>query len=132
MTPCIEWTKANSQGYGIIRRGGRNHRVPRYVWENAHGPIPEGMFVCHRCDNPACYNLEHLFLGTAQDNMRDMAAKGRQWHQRRTHCVNGHELGGDNILPSAKPGTRRCRECANRRSRECLRRKYWERKVSSA
>jgi len=47
------------------------------VWEEANGPIPDGMGVLHHCDNPPCKNLDHLFLGTQKDNMRDMEEKGR-------------------------------------------------------
>jgi hypothetical protein len=49
----------------------------RRAWTEANGPIPDGMFVLHHCDNRACSNVEHLFLGTQTDNMRDMLAKGR-------------------------------------------------------
>ena len=63
----------NQWGYGSTSKG-LAHRV---AWEKAHGPIPKGMYVLHRCDNPPCINVEHLFLGTQAENMRDMAAKGR-------------------------------------------------------
>lgn len=127
MTPCIEWAGArDANGYGQVRHEGRTQRPHRVAWIEAYGPIRRDQLVCHRCDNPACYNLDHLFLGTHTDNMRDMASKGRHWATKKTHCINGHQLGGGNLLPSARPGTRRCRECANRRARECLRRKAAE------
>lgn len=49
----------------------------RHVWTTKFGPIPDGLYVCHHCDNPPCVRLSHLFLGTHGDNMRDMAKKGR-------------------------------------------------------
>lgn len=72
---CWEWLGSkNSRGYGRIYGGGFAHRV---AWTQAIGAIPNGMFVCHRCDNPSCVNPDHLFLGTQRDNMRDCKAKGR-------------------------------------------------------
>jgi hypothetical protein len=67
--------------YGYIQRGRRGEgliRAPRASWELAHGDIPEGMVVCHHCDNPLCVRPDHLFLGTRSDNNRDAIAKGRR------------------------------------------------------
>ena len=55
----------------------------RWVWAKFHGPIPEGKYVCHKCDNPVCVNVEHLFLGSPTDNVRDMIAKGRATWQKK-------------------------------------------------
>lgn len=79
MTPCIEWTGArNVKGYGARQWRGHVRRAHRVAWEEANGPIPDGMMVLHRCDNPPCVNVAHLFLGTAADNTADMIAKGRR------------------------------------------------------
>lgn len=60
------------------------HGAHRFAWISAFGPIQDGLHVCHRCDNPACVNTEHLFLGTASDNARDMVSKGRWSNGRST------------------------------------------------
>ena len=70
--------RASPSGHGMIRAGESSGvYVHRIVWENAHGTIPAGMRICHRCDNPPCVELGHLFIGTQGDNIRDMFAKGR-------------------------------------------------------
>lgn len=80
---CWDWTGSVFQatGYGQFasgRRYGLSSNASRAAWMLAHGPIPSGLYVCHKCDNKLCCNPEHLFLGTQQDNMDDLVAKGRQ------------------------------------------------------
>lgn len=79
LTECWNWGgAAGPQGYGFIKRkDGTQLRAHRFAYELANGPIPPGMFVCHTCDNPSCVRPSHLFLGSHQDNMTDMAVKGR-------------------------------------------------------
>jgi hypothetical protein len=79
-TGCWEWNGGrNSKGYGRIKIDGKRVSVHRVVYELLVGPIPDGMFVCHTCDNPCCCNPDHLFIGTNQDNVNDMVSKGRQY-----------------------------------------------------
>ena len=125
---CIEWTGAvDRRGYGRLQRGSRGMGVVmthRLAWELANGPIPEGAWVLHRCDNPPCcqtnptdaYPEGHLFLGTHADNMADMVAKGRQWNKQKTHCPQGHPYDEANtyVIPS-RPNARYCRTCKRAR-----------------
>lgn len=78
---CWEWTAHRyPTGYGDISDAltGRHHvYAHRASWEIAHGPIPDGMSVLHRCDNRGCVNPGHLFIGSQTDNVRDAISKGR-------------------------------------------------------
>jgi hypothetical protein len=98
---CWLWTGyVQSNGYAKTWYQGRVQWAHRIAWQEANGPIPEGMFVCHRCDVRRCVRPDHLFLGTQRDNMQDAVAKGRtakgaaSGPARRDHgltCKNGHE-----------------------------------------
>jgi hypothetical protein len=75
---CIEWTAGGNQyGYGEFLDNGKRMGAHRWAYQRAHGPIPAGVFILHRCDNPACVNVDHLFAGTQRDNLQDASRKGR-------------------------------------------------------
>jgi len=95
--------------YSTIRNGA--NLAHRWMWQQVNGPIPAGLYVCHRCDNPPCCNPDHLFLGTPTDNMRDAMKKGRI--RPKDACRRGHtELG------TTASGRRVCRQCRRERMRE--------------
>lgn len=78
---CWVWTASRyASGYGQFKAkaGKPAVRASRFSWMLHFGPIPDGLLVCHHCDNPPCVRPEHLFLGTHQDNHDDMRRKGRQ------------------------------------------------------
>lgn len=78
---CWIWTgHKNNKGYGMIGKAGSSTDfwlIHRVSWVIHRGPIPDGLCVLHRCDNPLCVNPDHLFLGTKKDNTQDMIAKRR-------------------------------------------------------
>lgn len=108
---CWIWLGARiSTGYGQVHWQGRACLTHRLSYELWHGPIPQGMHVCHTCDTPACINPDHLFTGTQLDNQRDKNAKGRNGQSLKTHCPRGHEYTSANVYLNPK-GSRECVTC---------------------
>lgn len=78
-TGCRLWMGyRDPDGYARLRVDGASLRCHRLAWAEANGPIPDGMYILHKCDVRTCINPAHLFLGTHADNMRDMTEKGRR------------------------------------------------------
>ena len=94
---CWRWLSTTQWfGYGVMKIAGKLRTAHRVSYEMFVGPIPTGMCVLHRCDNPPCCNPEHLFIGTFKDNTQDMFAKGRQ-AMLRGSAVPGAKLTEDII-----------------------------------
>ena len=117
---CWEWTATAPKGYGqfLITRDGKTKHVSahRYSWEQANGTkIPEGLYVCHKCNNPLCVRPEHLEIGTPSHNMRYAVLYGNNKQSNKTHCVQGHPFDETNTIwrPSRRTGfpARHCRTC---------------------
>lgn len=93
---CWAWTGSlNKRGYGQLTYRRVQYRAHRVSYTLANGPIEPTWNVCHSCDNPACVNPDHLFLGTQKDNMLDAARKGR-W--RKETCPRGHPIREGNLF----------------------------------
>lgn len=121
---CWPWMGyRNVKGYGTFWFAGAHIIASRMAWQLSFGSIPDGLLVCHHCDNPPCVNPTHLFLGTDLDNTADRIAKGRVF--TRTHCKHGHEFTPENTAYTPD-GYKRCRTCSRLNAEE-YRRKRWAR-----
>ncbi len=98
---CWPWTgPRNGTGYGRVWQDGAYRYAHRVAYEEAYGAIPDGLDICHTCDNPPCCNPAHLWAGTARENLRDAASKGRLrgWADGRNgEAVHNHKLTWDAV-----------------------------------
>lgn len=117
---CWLWTgQDNGAGYGMIRHCGQCERrlmVHRVAYELLVGPIPDGLFLDHLCRTPRCVRPDHLEPVTNAQNLLRGNGFGAV-NARKTECLRGHPLSGDNLLVSC--GMRVCRTCKRARQRAC-------------
>lgn len=86
---CWVWHNyRQADGYGVIHYGRKSWLAHRLMWTLENGEIPDGMEICHHCDNPPCVNPMHLFIGTHGDNVRDSFSKGRSVRYGEHHSQN--------------------------------------------
>lgn len=98
---CLIWLGSKTTaGYGRFKLRGKHYAAHRTSYLIHHGPIPEGMVVCHSCDNPSCVNPAHLWIGTHADNQRDCTVKNR----RATGSRHRSALYPDKIPKGAQTG----------------------------
>jgi hypothetical protein len=101
---CWLWMGSHSTaGYGTITVDSKAILVHRLAYELTFGPIPDGLWVLHRCDTPACVRPVHLFLGTRTDNMQDMVRKGRHWVHTRPERIPRGAKSGARLHPERVP-----------------------------
>lgn len=123
---CLEWQGYRDK-YGRIKVNGKMMGTHRLAWEIKNGEIPDSLFVLHKCDNPPCCNIDHLFLGNQKDNMQDALKKGRM---KFPYCppekkargakngmwINRHKFTGSNNTNSKLSDDQRNELCDLKRS----------------
>lgn len=122
-TGCILWLGTlDKDGYGKTTYKNKFVRAHRLVYMLEYGEIPKGSLIQHKCDTPACCNINHLEIGTPLSNMQDKVSKGRLKNQfmSLTHCKRGHEFSGENLRMTmgTKRPKRSCRICTVERARK--------------
>lgn len=118
---CLEWTGSYGRGdkgvykdkpnYPVIYFERKMWRGNRLVWRLVNGPIPEGLFICHTCDNRRCVNPKHLYAGTAKQNAADNVIRKRHSKLMVRFCPRGHEYSPDNTIIEARTDGRQYRRC---------------------
>ena len=110
---CWTWTAATMSGRGRFVLFKKAVSASRVAYVLFIGAIPRGLWVLHKCDNPACVRPTHLFLGTNSDNMRDAVKKKRHVDARKTHCIRGHKFTKNNtdVRVRSRGRSRECVAC---------------------
>ena len=109
---CHLFTGCKVKGYGQLSLHNKKIAAHRASYGIYVGEIPPKALVLHKCDNPACVNPEHLFLGDHAANARDAVSKKRLYEQKKTHCPYGHLLiEGNLVLSKLRIGWRSCLLC---------------------
>lgn len=123
---CIEY-RSHCKSRPVLYDRGKSTSASRMCWEIVNGEIENNLFVLHSCDNKYCINVDHLRLGTQQDNINDMWERDRVrfpnvYHQsKKTHCPKGHEYSGDNLGYGYRRGkfsNRYCKTCSRTQQKE--------------
>lgn len=130
-TGCHEWQRHVSQnGYGTVKHKRKQWPAHRFMWAYKNGDIPDGMVICHKCDNRCCINPDHLFLGTTQDNVDDKMKKGRFTPLRgeKSGTAKLKEQDVIAILRDSRPQAKIARDYGVSQSNICLikQRKAWQ------
>jgi len=118
---CWIWTACvGGGGHGLFWADGKQHRAHRWIWEQAHGPLPVGLMLDHvkarGCTSRACVNLAHLEPVTNRENLRRSENTLASIYAAKTHCPQGHEYTDENTY-RIKTGGRACRVCRNAATR---------------
>jgi hypothetical protein len=113
---CWLWTGGKqANGYGKIRFGTGHwttHRLSLFVFKPGEFSLSENVLHKPECNNPSCFNPEHLYSGTQTDNMQDRIKSGNNPELNKTHCIHGHEYTIENTYIN-KQGHRSCMACRN-------------------
>ncbi len=130
---CLLWTGFihSARGYGQTPYRLKNVHVHRMLYQLVHGVrLGRWEFVCHSCDVRLCVNIDHLWVGSPNDNNQDMVQKKRTKRYTMTHCKHGHEFTPENTYIPPR-GWRQCRECArikNLKAQQDGRAREWQKR----